>query len=550
MITFVCKYTPVELFAGFGIKTTVFDKSADSSSRSDQATHANLCGFGKSLLESALAGEIPELVLVNCCDVMRRAYDVLNTQSCCRFLYLLDLPHTDGPCQIERFARSLTALQKAYAQYSGRPFNTPAFLAAFSDPPQNRAPYVAILGARTGKDLEALIATNCPYPVKNLTCVGNRQLQSPPASCYETDPDALMYGYAQNLLNQIPCRRMADKSGRRSLFLDPALRGIIYHTIQFCDYYTLEYTQAARTVSVPITKIETDYTLHNEGQLRTRIDAFNETLQVQSHFQERNHPMDHKHYFAGIDSGSTSTDAVIIDGYGNLLSTVILSTGGGAKRSADEALDQALDKAHLTGEQLSRVIATGYGRANITIGDEEITEITCHAKGAHYLCPDARTVIDIGGQDSKAIRIDASGAVKNFVMNDKCAAGTGRFLEMMARTLGLSLKALCDQGQKWQKEITISSMCTVFAESEVVSLVAQNIPVPDIIHGLDKAVATKVATLVSRVGGEDTYIITGGVAKNPGVVSAIENRLHTRLFVSDQAQICGALGAARIAAGL
>ena len=158
-----------------------------------------------------------------------------------------------------------------------------------------------------------------------------------------------------------------------------------------------------------------------------------------------------------------------------------------------------------------------------------------------------RTIIDIGGQDSKVIRLDEKGNVKNFVMNDKCAAGTGRFLEMMARTLGLSLEEMSKAGLNWHKKVTISSMCTVFAESEVVSLIAQNQAVADIVHGLNDSVAAKTASLVSRLGLEEACMMTGGVAKNQGVVQALEERLGVPLYVKEEAQLCGALGAALFA---
>ena len=191
-------------------------------------------------------------------------------------------------------------------------------------------------------------------------------------------------------------------------------------------------------------------------------------------------------------------------------------------------------------------MTTVYGRENISFGESSVTEITCHAKGAHYLNPRARTVIDIGGQDSKAIRIDENGAVLSFVMNDKCAAGTGRFLDMMARTMELTLDEMGELGLKWKNDVVISNMCTVFAESEVVSLVAQDTPPADIIHGLNNSVAGKTVSLVKRLGGEKEYIMTGGVAKNKGIVEAIEEKLGEKLFISEDAQLCGAIGAALI----
>ena len=185
----------------------------------------------------------------------------------------------------------------------------------------------------------------------------------------------------------------------------------------------------------------------------------------------------------------------------------------------------------------------------IDSGDDSITEITCHAKGAHYLNPKVRTVIDIGGQDIKAISIDENGAVTNFLMNDKCAAGTGRFLEMMARTLGLSLEEMSTKGLEWKENVVISSMCTVFAESEVVSLVAQNKNVADIIHGLNVSVASKVGALAARLGKNNLgeYMMTGALPKTKESPMPLKKSSAQKLYICDEAQLCGALGAALFA---
>ena len=238
-----------------------------------------------------------------------------------------------------------------------------------------------------------------------------------------------------------------------------------------------------------------------------------------------------------------------MDQDGKIKSTMIIPTGGGAMMSAEKSLEKAVEKAGISKDDIVRIVTTGYGRAYINSGDDSITEITCHAKGAHYLNPNVRTVIDIGGQDIKAISIDENGAVKNFLMNDKCAAGTGRFLEMMARTLGLSLEEMSTMGLEWKENIVISSMCTVFAESEVVSLVAQNKAVSDIIHGLNMSVASKVGALAARLGQDNPgeYMMTGGVAKNKGITNALEEKLGAKLYICDEAQLCGALGAALFA---
>ena len=253
-----------------------------------------------------------------------------------------------------------------------------------------------------------------------------------------------------------------------------------------------------------------------------------------------------KIYAMGVDSGSTSTNVIILDKDKNILSSVIVRTGARAKDSAYKALDLALKEAKLTKEDISLIVGTGYGRYNIDFVDENITEITCHGKGAHFFNKDVRTIIDIGGQDSKAISIDENGNVKSFVMNDKCAAGTGRFLEMISKTLEIELKDMSVEGLTYNEDITITSVCSVFAESEVVSLIADNKERRDIIHGVNKSIATKTVALVDRVGRNPGFMMTGGVAKNAGVIKAIEERLNGKLFIAEEPQICGAVGAALI----
>lgn len=551
MIKYVCKYTPLELFSGFYQECSLLEDMADNFEISDRVSHINLCGFGKSLMESVLSENAQELVLVNCCDTMNRAYDVIHDEQACRFLFMLDLPHRSSNYAANELGKKLLDLKNAYEAYLGIPFDREAFLHAF-DPstPDESGLYVGILGVRVGQELEEMIRSLMPLPARNLTCVRNRGLicdTEAMASMSEKDMFAV---YASVLLSQFPCGRMGQPEIRCRLFDDPNLQGVIYHTIKFCNYYEFEYFNVKQDTTLPILKLETDYTRQSEEQLKTRIEAFAETLSGTSNTNLGSSKVpitENSGYVAGIDSGSTSTDVVIMDTEEHIVSTVILPTGGGANISAEHALRDALNKVGLSRSDISVIFKTGYGRDYIADGDDSVTEITCHARGAHFLSPESRTVIDIGGQDSKVIRIDKTGAVLNFVMNDKCAAGTGRFLEMMARALGLTLKQISEIGLDWKEDITISSMCTVFAESEVVSLVAQNRALEDIVHGLNCSVASKVAALVNRVSPKEGYVMTGGVAKNRGVVKALEERLGTKLFVCDEAQLCGALGAALFA---
>ncbi|HOB86695.1 MAG TPA: acyl-CoA dehydratase activase, partial [Bacillota bacterium] len=192
-------------------------------------------------------------------------------------------------------------------------------------------------------------------------------------------------------------------------------------------------------------------------------------------------------------------------------------------------------------------VSTGYGRRMLDVADRIITEITCHARGAVHMVPGVRMVIDIGGQDSKVIRLNERGEVQDFAMNDKCAAGTGRFLEVMAHALEVDLSEMASISERASRSAPISSMCTVFAESEVVSLIAQGVPREEIISGLHEAIAGRTAGMVFRVGLEKEVMMTGGVAKNRGVVKSLEKKLQCKIIVPPEPQIIGALGAALLA---
>ncbi len=248
----------------------------------------------------------------------------------------------------------------------------------------------------------------------------------------------------------------------------------------------------------------------------------------------------------GVDVGSLSSEAVLLKD-GKILSYSIINTGADARKAAEQVYRIALEKAGLQSSDVDAVVATGYGRLVVPFATKQVTEISCHARGAFFLFPEVRTVIDIGGQDSKVIRIDSRGNVVDFVMNDKCAAGTGRFLEVIARALELSVTELGEESKKATRVAEISSMCTVFAESEVVSLIAQGVPRPEIVRGLHQAIAERTAGLVQRLGIVPEVAMTGGVAKNSGVVTALSQKLGVKVLVPQEPQIVGALGAALLA---
>jgi predicted CoA-substrate-specific enzyme activase len=246
-------------------------------------------------------------------------------------------------------------------------------------------------------------------------------------------------------------------------------------------------------------------------------------------------------YFAGVDIGSTMTKVVIV---GDKLETSLIGpTGPEHRKLANKVMEEALMRANLRFDDLAYIVATGYGRINVPFADKQITEITCHARGLQSLLPTVRTMIDIGGQDSKGIKIKA-GKVIDFVMNDKCAAGTGRFLEVIADALGVPLESLGERSLTAQKVIAIGNTCTVFAEHEVISQLANGASVNDLIAGIHEAVATRVYAMVKKLKVEQDVAVTGGGAKNIGLVKALEGKFGFPLLVPPEPLITGALGAA------
>ncbi|ADG81725.1 acyl-CoA dehydratase activase [Thermincola potens] len=248
--------------------------------------------------------------------------------------------------------------------------------------------------------------------------------------------------------------------------------------------------------------------------------------------------------YAGIDVGSVAAKAVILSN-GKILSRVIQPTGWSPGEAGKAVFEAALAEAKITRQDVTRIVGTGYGRVALDFIDRAVTEITCHALGANYFFPANNLVIDIGGQDSKAILINKDGKVLNFIMNDKCAAGTGRFIQVIAMTLGLELDRLKELPPA--KPAAINSMCTVFAESEVVSLLTQNVPKERIVSGLYRSIARRTAAMAASLGSVRGVTFTGGVARIPGMQEALSDALGCPVNVPDNPQIIGALGAAILA---
>ena len=247
-------------------------------------------------------------------------------------------------------------------------------------------------------------------------------------------------------------------------------------------------------------------------------------------------------YFAGIDVGSSMTKVVILNE--GIIAQIIGPTGPEQRRLANKVMEEALKQAGISFQAITYIVSTGYGRINVPFADKQITEITCHAKGAVHLFPKAKTIIDVGGQDVKGIKIDASGKVTEFVMNDKCAAGSGRFIEVISDTLGVPLDKVGDLSLQSKNPARISNICTIWAQQEVAASLAEGVPIFDLLAGVHQSLADRIIRMVNRLKVEEAIIVTGGGGRNRGLLKALSEQLGHEILVPEEPLISGALGAA------
>ena len=546
MLGYICKYAPIEIFESMGVTMQRIEPDVTNFNQAEIKMHPNICSFAKGVLEDVMAGGYEGVILPTCCDSIRRLCDVLREEYPDKFIYMLDTPRLTKEAGVDIYEQRIKAMIEAYEKFSGKTFDEAAFVSYVKKKEEKQnishktgALNIGILGARANENIKKILEEKGAHVAFDLTCTGlGRKI-----FCDESE---VLKSYARGLLSQFPCMRMEQASNRDEMIRRYAdsVDGIIYHTVQFCDNYAYEYAWLKEWLKRPVLLLETDYTRQSYGQILTRIEAFLESLQPKRPHAKKNMEGDRAMYVLGIDSGSTSTNAVIMDQDRKIVAFSVVRTGAKSGESADRILKEVLDKASLKREDISWIVSTGYGRVSIDFADENVTEISCHGKGAHYFNPKIRTILDIGGQDSKAIKLSETGDVSDFVMNDKCAAGTGRFLEMIARSLEVSLDELGAIALESKEKIEITSMCSVFAESEVISLIAQNKEKADIANGVCGAIANKAFGLLRRVGLEPDFMMTGGVAKNPGVVRAVEEKIGSKLYICEEPEIVGATGAA------
>jgi len=252
--------------------------------------------------------------------------------------------------------------------------------------------------------------------------------------------------------------------------------------------------------------------------------------------------------FAGVDIGSTTGKALLLNDEDKILASTIMEVTTRPEKTARICIDEVLQQAGLKEEAIDFMVGTGYGRVKIPFASDNISEITCHATGAKWLHPTVKTVVDIGGQDCKVIGVKDDGKVREFVMNDKCAAGTGRFLESQARVLNVRIDDFSEQSKKADSPALISAQCSVFAESEVITQLNEGNSIPNIVAGIHVAIASRLISLLKRVGIEEDLTVSGGCAKNEGLIKILQDKVGVNIvYLREDPQIVGALGAAVLA---
>lgn len=564
-----CSLIPTEFLVAKGFQPVFVTAEMLGEERASEyhcAFHENLCSYAKTIYDYLLRheNEFGLIVIPASCDAMKKLYNALipkiPAEKLCFFdhpqrktagsvkMLVSELKRLDGKCRhcdehseeaIQR--RQLTSLDCRVVSPWLTPRNdiTPKIAVTGSNVPME-----TIRDSLAKFGFEAVFLNHCldkSYPDESLMALVQK---------------GDLTAYAEGFLQKNSCPRTDDVGYKKNIVRQvrgSGIKGMIFNSLKFCDLqpFDLKFFREELGEEFPLLMIEHELTANNEGQTMTRLDAFFERLQNKLGTTKKGRSIARTGtHFVGVDSGSHAAKLVCIDSDRKIVCREVLPTGTSVKKSAEDLMARLGSMHGIREKDIARIVATGYGRNKIAFADDVITEISCHALGAHYILGRDGTVIDIGGQDSKAIRIDKNGGVVRFAMNDKCAAGTGRFLEVISERLGLTLEEFSELAFRAKKAVAISSMCSVFAESEVISLIASGEPKDEIAKGIHRAIAERTIALAKRIDGAPPYYMAGGVAKNKGLVKELEECLGTELKVIEHPQFSGALGAALMAAKL
>lgn len=565
MIYYSCSYIPMEVLLG---SDSEFHRITSVAPVSCHELGCNLCGYAKTVYEKGMELSSGDYLLIaDSCDAMRRIGDLLSELSSAR-VFILRLPWKRDADAVEFLSGEIGDLT-TFLENSGVAVNLHTGIGRFNDLVDHVLTneirvegadlsrlYLSALDGNKAK-IDSNLVSRGPRKrialsggvtdigafdnavekaggimVSNDTCLGRRPFSSKTADNIEP-----LTAIAERLLKwRSPCARFSETISAS----DESADATVFVVPKFCDFFDFVRPRD----NMKTYRVELDFPLNSDGQLTTRIGALMEKNDSRSvlHSEEGTTVI-----YAGVDSGSTTTNGVLIDGKGRIIFSKTVKTGIRASNTAEGLMQEMTEFSRKNGNQIGKCISTGYGRLLVSSASDKITEISCHARGVFELFPEARGIIDIGGQDSKVIRLNSGGNVEDFAMNDKCAAGTGRFLEVMASALEMDTEKMSSLARKSKKDISISSVCTVFAESEVVSLIGMGERIEDISAGLFKAIAKRVGAMYSRLGSPTPLVFTGGVARNAGVVEAMKMLFKTEILIPDVPDIMGAYGAALFA---
>lgn len=564
-IPYFCSYIPVELLTACGhevVDISLFENEKYSLTYSC-SLHDNICSYAKYLFSKITddGHEFDFVIVPKVCDAMKQLHASL-CYSGKIDSFLLDVPGRTGDQSAKYLsAQYMSLLKKIAPDFTGAGKRNTGDARASSahllnsDKIDSCPVKIGIAGSSYSPALfrdifkkfnaGSVFLRHCGH---GIVPSGERPF-SPAASLEEELLQLARY----SLQNSI-CPRSDGGSLTNYIIAEiekQQLAGLIFTTLKFCDFYAFELEKLKNILPAgfPCLYLENDLSINSDEQNVTRIEAFMEKMTPAKPATKKSRARavaPSEIFSIGLDVGSTTTKAIMLKNGQEIIASIMIPTSINMKDSADAAFGKLIEQSAVPEDKIFRTIYTGYGRTAFP-DREQTTEITCHAAGVHFLKPQAGTIIDIGGQDSKAIRIDEAGNVLRFAMNDKCAAGTGRFLESMVQRMNINFARFSDLSLAADHPTPISSMCSVFAESEVVSLMTKGVPVGSIARGLNFAIAERVCALVRKIQGEAPFILTGGLSLNAGFTGELSNALACRVTIFAQAQLAGAIGAAVIA---
>ncbi|AEH51514.1 acyl-CoA dehydratase activase [Pseudothermotoga thermarum] len=556
MIIYNCPRVPFEFFMCLDIPY----RRVEIKGCEFENFHPNVCSFCRRTIADLPKDAV--LFWIDSCDSMRRSVDFLTkTHS----VFTLHLPTVVNQHSKEKLKKDLEVVLLKLEKFFGKKVSREKLLevqkklyediekleqavyqfrfeeakvlyeritgSKYVGPMKNHGKPLIVLGSPVDENFIRIVEENKVLPI-NATCSGPLVLFSQLE--YTKDP---FENIALRLLGQrLFCARSLQERQTEWIFEKFKTNLAVIHTVKFCDFYWFDEMQL-KSLNVKFVTVENDFSM-NHQQIKTRLEAL---IEMEKGIERRESKTK---YYVGIDSGSTTTKIAVLDENKNLLYKEVVKTGAYPVKVATMLFEKVLSKLKISREE-AFVVATGYGRSLLDFADLQVTEITCHAKGVREIFPNVKTIIDIGGQDSKVIKLE-DGQVKDFVMNDKCAAGTGRFLEVMAHTLEVPIEKIGEVALFAKENLSISSVCTVFAESEVISLRSSGHKVEDILKAVHMAIAKRLIAMYGRVNGESPVVLTGGVAKNIAIKKCLEELLNTSIQVPQDPTVTGALGAAVI----